>query len=125
MKKFIFALLLGLAGLAASAQSYWFESENLSIRYSGRWSDWEPCNVKIKVDLDYGKVTIYSDQTQIYRIIRETRAPYDPTGTQSAFRVKDQDGDYGTMRIRKQDNGILQLYIDFGDIGWVYDMYHL
>ena len=34
----------------------------------------------------------------------------------------DQDGDYGSIRFRKQYNGTIQLYIDYADIKWVYNI---
>ena len=117
MKKLILLFLLAVP--LNSFADVWFKSTALAIRINGIWSDWVPTIVKIKVTET--KITIYSDEVQVYRIKEETENPYDSKGNQLAYYVIDQDGDRGRIRFRKQYNGILQLYIDFNDIGWVYD----
>lgn len=37
----------------------------------------------------------------------------------------DQDGDRGTLRFRKQNNGVNQIYIDFKNVQWVYNVNYL
>lgn len=119
MKKLIILFLL-LVPLTIKADDMWFKTSQLAIKISGEWSDWIPVVVKIKVTED--KVTIYSDEVQIYKIKHEIEAPHDYRGEQIAYRVIDHEGDWGNLRFRKQNNGQLQLYIDFSNISWVYDI---
>jgi hypothetical protein len=53
--------------------------------------------------------------------------PYydDGGGVQIKFSVIDQDGDRGTVRLRIQNDGNSQLYVDFADIMWVYNVYRI
>ena len=118
MKKVLIILLLCIP-LTTFADEVYFRSTSLAIKIEGVWSDWMDTSVKIKVT-DDDKVIIYSDDPQIYRIIEEKDPPYDSKGKQIAYKVLDQDGDYGTLRFRQENSGGLQLYIDFVNISWVY-----
>lgn len=123
MKKFIliFALLLGLTTTYAQNISYMTAYE-LAVKVDNNWSDWVPCNITVKMDYDRGKITIYSDQVQIYTIIEHADSPYDTNGRQIAYIVIDQDGDQGRFRFRQQNNGARQIYVDFADISWCYNV---
>lgn len=123
MKKFIliFALLLGLTTTYAQNTSYMTAYE-LAVKVDNNWSDWVPCNITVKMDYDRGKITIYSDQVQIYTIIEHADPPYDTNGKQIAYIVIDQDGDQGRFRFRQQNNGARQIYVDFADISWCYSV---
>ena len=101
MKKFIliFALLLGLTTTYAQNVSY-VTAYEVAIKINGQWSEWQPCKVPIKIDLDNDKITIYSNEIQIYRVIGDAETPSDNNGQQIAFIVIDQDGDRGRFRFR-------------------------
>jgi len=43
-------------------------------------------------------------------------------GKQTKFYVIDQDGDLGYVRLRIEKNGNSQVYIDFNDVMWVYNV---
>ena len=94
----------------------------LAVKVDNNWSDWVPCNITVKMDYDRGKITIYSDQVQIYTIIEHADPPYDTNGKQIAYIVIDQDGDQGRFRFRQQNNGARQIYVDFADISWCYSV---
>ena len=124
MKKIllIFALLLTVFTTQAQNNVIYETTHELAIKINNQWSEWKPCNVTIKIDLDQDKVTIYSDEVQIYRIIGETISPNDNSGKQISFLIIDQDGDKGRMRFRVQNDGIRQIYIDFNNISWCYTL---
>lgn len=123
MKKFIliFALLLGLTTTYAQNVSY-VTAYEVAIKIDGYWSEWQPCKVPIKIDLDNDKITIYSNEVQIYRVIGDAETPSDNNGQQIAFIVIDQDGDRGRFRFRVQNNGVKQVYVDFTNISWCYSV---
>lgn len=106
----------------SSAQVNYFTAYELAVKIDGKWSAWEDTNIRIKIDIDNDRIVIYSNRTQIYDIISETTPPRDSSGSQKAFKFIDQDGDIGTLRLRIQDNGTKQIYIDFSDISWVYNI---
>lgn len=127
MKKTLVIILLSIVGLAANAQRYSFRTTDFSARTCNygvwsEWSDWESSNIDVEIDLDKDIVIIHSKSLQVYKIIEKLPAPYDKDGKQDKFRIIDQDMDRGTLRLRRQNNGTLQIYIDFNDISWVYNI---
>lgn len=123
MKKLIILLLtLGLS-YTIQAQTKWFKATELAVKIENKnWSDWEDVNINIKFDLSNDIIIIHSKKTQIYKVIERLPDPYDSEGTQIKFKVIDQDYDIGYLRLRQQYNGNSQIYIDFSDISWVYNI---
>lgn len=124
MKRIILTLLLGLLfAVASHAQTHWFKATEFAYKVDGYdWSDWERVSIKIKIDLDDDCIVIYSKETQVYVVTEILDPPYDPDGEQVKFEVVDQDFDTGYLRLRIHDDGYSQLYVDFADISWVYNV---
>jgi hypothetical protein len=77
----------------------------------------------ITINLDADVVKVYSPMTQIYRITKYVRTYKDDSGgTQIEYTFIDQDGDRGTLRLRKERNNNTQIYIEFADVMWVYNV---
>lgn len=109
------------------AQTQWFKATEFAVRVvdNGRWtkwSDWESVDINIKFDLSNDLIIIYSQETQIYKVLEQVKSPYDSNGTQVKFRVLDQDYDKGFLRLRVENNGNSQIYVDYADISWVYNV---
>lgn len=125
MKKLLLFILLSI-----SVNTYadnWLKATEFAFKIKidnvwQEWSDWSSCDINIKIDFEKEKITIYSKEVQIYYILEEIEAPFDPSGEQIAFRVKDHEGDYGRLRFRLQENGTRQIYIDFNNMSWVYSI---
>ena len=130
IKKILFVSFLLFSFQVADAQikkynatSYSYKTYNCTYKVWSGWSEWIKCNVKVYVNFDTDVITIYSSKTQVYRVISSSDAYIDESnGVQVKFFVIDQDGDKGTLRIRVQDDGSYQLYVDFADIMWVYNI---
>lgn len=127
MKKLLLLLMLVLSTSTAFSQNAWFRATEFAYKYVEdgywtNWSDWIDCNVRIKIDVTNDKIIIYSEDTQVYNVLNQESAPYDDNGEQLRFRVIDQDYDYGYVRLRLQNNGNKQLYVDFNNISWVYNI---
>lgn len=128
MRRLVIIILFGLLCIrAAQAQTQWYKATEFAVRVvdNGRWtdwSDWASVNIKIKFDIDNDMIIIYSNETQIYKILESVDPPYDPGGVSIKFRVIDQDYDKGSLRLRVQNNGTSQIYIDFADVSWVYNV---
>lgn len=130
MKKYLlmFVLLFTITSTVSAQNVLWYKTSAVAIRYINEygnwtdWSDWESCVVDVKLDMSNDKIVIYSKETQIYRVINQTDTPYDDSGSQVAFKVIDQDYDIGRVRLRVEDSGNCQIYIDFNDISWVYNV---
>ena len=135
MKKFLIVLAMVFITIGSFAQSngniLWFRTTEFAMKYVDDdgywtdWSDWEKSNMKIKFDLEKEQIIIYSPNRQTYYLLEELDPPTDSKGKQIKFSFIDQDDDYGSFRIRKQNNGTVQFYVDFKNISWVYNVVQL
>ena len=128
MRKFLILSIFVLICGALSAQTYNFKATELAIRYHNgyaweEWSDWQPVSIQVKMDLDASLIIIYSNRTQIYRITEYDGSYTDSSqGNQMRFTIIDQDYDRGHLRLRVEKNGNSQIYVDFSDVMWVYNV---
>ena len=133
MKKIFSIILVTMAMLfcvsnTVSAQTYYYKTKQFAIKYKGtngwgEWSDWEASDMKMKIDMDDDLIVIYSKATQIYRVLEDMGSYTDESGgKQQKFWVIDQDDDYGYVRLRIEKNGNSQIYVDFNDVMWVYNV---
>ena len=132
MKKFILiALMAMLFGVTnkADAQTLYFRTYQFAIKYKTNygnwtdWSDWQKSDMKMKIDMDDDMIIIYSQRVQVYRVISHEGSYVDDSGgKQTKFYVIDQDDDYGYVRLRVEKNGNSQIYVDFNDVMWVYNV---
>lgn len=128
MKRILIVIMFGLFCVgAAQAQTQWFKATELAIKIVNngnwtKWSDWESVDINIKFDLSNDLIIIYSQEIQIYKVLDQVKSPYDSNGTQVKFKVLDQDYDKGFLRLRVENNGNSQIYVDYADISWVYNV---
>lgn len=125
----LFATLM--LSFTLNAESLWFRAYNYSIKYKTEynrnnqtgWSEWRSCDVPIEFKMDEDVIVIYSNRTQIYAIYEDMGTYTDGYGgKQQGYYVIDQDYDKGTIRLRITRDGTSQLYVDFNDVGWVYNV---
>lgn len=128
MKRILIIIMFGLFCIGATqAQTQWFKATELAIKVVNngnwtKWSDWESVDINIKFDLSNDLIIIYSQEIQIYKVLEQVKSPYDSNGTQVKFKVLDQDYDKGFLRLRVENNGNSQIYVDYADISWVYNV---
>ena len=133
MKKYlttILVMMMLLFGVAnnVNAQTYYYRTYQFAIKYKTdygwtSWSEWQSSNMKMKIDLDDDIIVIYSEKRQIYNVIENSGTYTDESGgQQTKFFIIDQDNDYGYIRLRIERNGNSQIYIDFADVMWVYNV---
>lgn len=124
----VLAVMLGCA--SAHAESWNIRADAVAVctyndyyhRWNG-WSEWQRCEVYININSDNDKITIYSNEVQIYKIVSSGNGRYNSDGDyRVTYKFRDQDGDYGTMYILKRRDGSNQLYITFSNIQWVYNI---
>lgn len=128
MKK-LFLTLVMLISFVAVSHADWYRAYEFAFAQvkngNYTWDDWEKSDLKINVDTDREVITIYSDKTQKYVItgVYNNGDTYkdDSGGETVKFFVVDQDNDEGELRLRVKD-GDLQLYVDFNDCAWVYNI---
>ena len=130
MKKILFILMMLFTVTTVNAQSiatflaHSYAYANIN-QYTGRynWSPWYQCQVRIIINLNTDVVDIYSRSPQHYMIIGLGQEGYDNDGGyQVVYPVVDQDGDIGSLRLRIEASGNSQLYIDFSNVAWVYNV---
>ena len=112
-------MLLGFLSIEAQAQTWVYKATELAIKLEGQvWSDWKPVRIKVEIDVDNDFITIFSGELQVYKVTSNPIVKSDCV----SFSVIDQDYDSGTIRLRVDDNGKSQIYVDFADISWVYNL---
>ena len=125
MKKFVLGIIIALfTAIPSFAQTINFKATSVAIKETGyQWTDWQKCNILITFNLKTDKVVIYSRSIQVYKILTQGESFIDESGgEQVKYRVIDQDDDLGSMRLRVETNGNSQIYIDFADVSWVYNV---
>lgn len=131
MKKFLalFILMISLCGFTCSAETQWYNSKSYawkqinSYGYWTGWSNWIACNVNIKFDLNTDWITIYSNKTQYYKVTTYHGTINESDGSQQAyFTAADTNGGVATIRLRIETNGNSQIYVEYSNAMWVYNV---
>ena len=115
-------------------QVYKLKSTSISSKYKindYKWSDWsEPSetSVLITFDLNKDRITIYSKTTQVYDIAKYEGETIDDEGDGFlSYYCVNAEGLACRVRLAKlnSQNGRNQVYVDFSDMKWVYNVYTL
>ena len=130
MKRYILAIImmLTMSFTTVSAQNImWFKTTAYAqatiINGKYYWGEWQGSNMDVCISLVSDKIIIYSPTTQIYKVIDSYNAYTDSSGgRQVKFKVIDQDNDVGYIRLRIEKNGNSQIYVDFSNVAWVYNV---
>lgn len=107
--------------LKATYMAYKYERSN---GYWTNWSEWEPTDILIVINVDKSVINIYSEKTQEFDIIEylgETNDNDGSGGTSMKFLCIDKNGLRCHMRFRKINNQS-QLYIDYSNLTYVYSV---
>lgn len=130
MKKIILFLLLCFVGVTCFSQVTKYRATSFAYKFvkdSGSWtdwSDWEDCSVLIVVNFDKDVVNIYSETPQEYDIYdySDDISNDDRGGKTWELKCVNHEGSRCHLRFRKQSDGQMQLYVDFSDASWVYNI---
>lgn len=124
MKRILIILICIIGCISSYAETQWYNSKSYAYKqlYSG-WSSWQACNVNIKFDIDSDNITIYSNKTQYYKVTKYHGWRYENDGSQQAyFTASDYNGGWCTIRLRMETNGNSQIYIEYSNVVWVYNV---
>ncbi len=135
MKKLLFAILFTLLANTLIAQVTKFKSTSYASKtkneYTKKWSKWsafEETEVLITIDLTNERIRIFSKKEQVYDIIKYYDKETDSDGDETLqFLCVNEDGIKCFVRfvVLNSQNGRRQLYVDFADMMWVYNIYKL
>jgi hypothetical protein len=128
------AILLLIFTSSAFGQVYKMRSTSLSSKYkinNYRWSDWseaEEASILMTIDMNKDRIIIYSKETQIYDIAEYEGKTTDDDGDDFiSYYCVNEEGITCRVRLAKlnSQNGRNQIYIDFSDFRFVYNVYYL
>jgi hypothetical protein len=124
MKRILIVLVSIILSVSAWAESQWYNSKSYAVKQVGySWSDWQACDVNIKFDLSTDWITIYSNRTQYYKVVQYHGDKQEYDGSyQSYFTANDSNGGVCTIRLRVETNGNSQIYIEYSNAMWVYNV---
>jgi len=133
MKKFkIVVLILFLAfGIQKiNAQVYKFVATGFSVLEKdeknnwGKWSDYQPTNVIIALDLDKKRIVVYSKEIQFYNIVNFDKKIENDDDLIFPFSCKDIDDEPFKISFitRKKQDYRKQLYINQKEVILVYNI---
>lgn len=132
MKKFLAIVIILLSSLAVSksyAEVTKYTAYSLAMKTAdnrgnwSKWSDWESCSILIVIDFDKERLTIYSHKTQVFDIISYEDWESDGEGGRTmSLSCVDDEGLRCTLRYRQDKDGDLQLYVDYNNLMYVYNI---
>lgn len=128
MKKIFFTIVMFLCANILNAEVIKMTAYELSYKsYESYgwsdWSSWEDCNILVVINVDMDRITIYSKQTQEFDIIAAEDPYVDSDGDDVIkFTCVDADGLKCGIRFIGRSNGSAQLYCDYNDFMYVYNV---
>ena len=106
-------------------------SSKFKVENSSSWSKWEKLeNTDILITMDFtnDRIKIFSKKEQVYDIIKYYDKETDSDGDiTNQFQCVNEDGlkCIVILVLLNSKNGQRQIYIDFADIMWMYNIYKL
>lgn len=92
------------------------------MSYESDFDDWTTVNIPITFNLTTDQIIIYSQRVQTYYIYKYDTYISNEGLNAVRFYFVDQDLDKGTCRLVIRKDGTSQIYIDFLNITWVYNV---
>lgn len=92
------------------------------MSYASDFDNWTTVNIPIVFNLTTDQIIIYSKRTQTYYIYKYETYTSNEGRRAVRFYFVDQDLDKGCCRLVIRNDGTSQIYIDFSNISWVYNV---
>ena len=132
MKKLILILvcLCSLAAFDAFAQLRKFDTTDFAYKTKddygtwSEWSDWEDSDLLVTLDFSKKKIAIYSGRYQVFNVTSYSKKPEKDSdgGQQIKLSCIDEEDIRCTIRLRTEKSGNKQLYVDYADLIYVYNV---
>lgn len=129
-KVLVFLFLMMLFSSTIQSQEYKFLTTGFSVMERdqkgdwGKWSDLKEASIVITLDTNKNRIVIYSQEIQLYSIVKYQPEEENETDIINAFSCSDDDGNPFTISIitRKNQGNRKQLYINQKDFIVVYNI---
>lgn len=105
-----------------------FRSKDETTDLWSKWSEFEAVEILLTIDGDNNRIKIFSKQEQVYDIIKTYESVIDDDGDKtSKWLCINEDGLKCFIRLVKLNSqeGRIQIYVDFDDIMFAYNIYRL
>lgn len=130
MKKKLLFILIVLFSFCvrANAEVYKYKAESFSYKsvndygYWSDWSEWEKCSILVVISIDKDLISIYSSETQEFDIISSEESSDTDGNPILQCQCVDKNGLRCQIRVRSDGSGGLQLYVDYNDFMYVYNI---
>jgi len=130
LKIFIIILFFAAGSQVSYGQVYKFQTTGFSVLEKnekgkwGKWSDLQLANIIISLDTNKNRIIVYSQEIQLYRIVKYEEKQENDTDLIYPFVCEDDDGEKFTISIitRKKQNNRKQLYINQKNVIIVYNI---
>ncbi|MFY7739593.1 MAG: hypothetical protein ACOVQC_03665 [Flavobacterium sp.] len=105
-----------------------FRSKDETTDLWSKWSEFEAVELLLIIDADNNRIKIFSKEEQVYDIIKTYESIIDDDGDKtSKWLCINEDGLKCFVRLVKLNSqeGRNQIYVDFEDLMFVYNIYRL
>ena len=92
------------------------------MSYQSEFDAWSKVEIPIVFNLTTDQIIIYSQRKQTYYIYKYEKYISNEGRQAVRFYFIDQDSDRGSCRLVIRADGTSQIYIDFSNISWVYNV---
>lgn len=112
------------------AQSFRCKAYEFAVGYKNEygkviWNDWKVSDVPISINLKENRIRIYSSTIQDYQVLELSDKRYESDSESYYYPMKcmDKEGLICGVRLRFQySSNIIQLYVEYKDFSWVYNI---
>ncbi len=121
MKKFLFILMLLFTTTLTYSQTYYTDYMSRMIKVDScwtDWTDWEQCFTEVTIS--DSTISIYD--VQEYTILEIVNTEKDDYSQTIKYKVVYNKDKVIFIRFRKQIGGIKQLYLDYENVIYVYNL---
>lgn len=127
MKKMMMVIAFLFIVMSMSAQTYKFKTTSFAYKAMGKygwtqWTNWERTEMLVVISLDRKVITVYSNTPQEYDIVEYLGEKTDSNSESMKLLCVNEDGVRCHIRLRMLNDGKRQLYVDFSNAMWVYNL---
>jgi hypothetical protein len=123
-----FAIISVAQVVKCKATAFTYKTKNAETELWSSWADWQEVNILVVIDPKIERIKIFSKEEQTYDIIQAFDKAVDSDGdVVYQWMCVNSDGKKCYVKIIKllSREGQNQLYVEFSDMMWVYNVYYL